>query len=115
MVTDLLLPWLPGLRLDTISTTDTTLALTLTAIRTEAICPLCAHASGHIHSRYTRTVADLPWAGRGCCLSPSWIIPSPVRCLLDGARRPLYPSQATPLVLTSIREAADDDRLVCVR
>ena len=64
MVTDLLLPWLPGLRLDAISATDTTLALVLTAIRTEAICPLCAQSSGHIHSRYTRTVADLPWAGR---------------------------------------------------
>jgi len=64
MVTNLLLPWLPGLRLDAVSATDTTLVLILTAIQAEAICPLCAQPSDHIHSRYTRTVADLPWAGR---------------------------------------------------
>ena len=29
-----------------------------------ATCPICAQSSPRIHSRYTRTVADLPWAGR---------------------------------------------------
>ena len=38
--------------------------------------------------------------------SSSWIIPSRVHCLLDSARRPLFPSRATPPILTSIREAA---------
>jgi transposase len=27
-------------------------------------CPVCGHASGRVHSRYQRTLADLPWQGR---------------------------------------------------
>jgi transposase len=27
------------------------------------LCPLCGHTSHRVHSRYTRTVADLPWHG----------------------------------------------------
>ena len=37
--------------------------MTLTATAPAATCPLCGHASGRIHSRYARTLADLPWAG----------------------------------------------------
>ncbi len=29
---------------------------------TTAVCPLCHQASHRIHSRYLRTLADLPWA-----------------------------------------------------
>ena len=29
----------------------------------EALCPRCQYHSGSVHSRYTRRVADLPWAG----------------------------------------------------
>lgn len=29
----------------------------------EALCPLCQCCCEHIHSRYVRCVADLPWAG----------------------------------------------------
>jgi len=28
-----------------------------------ASCPLCGRPSTHIHSRYTRRLADLPWHG----------------------------------------------------
>jgi transposase len=31
----------------------------------EALCPLCQCRSESVHSRYTRVVADLPWAGWG--------------------------------------------------
>ncbi len=31
----------------------------------EALCPLCQYRSERVHSRYTRVVADLPWAGWG--------------------------------------------------
>lgn len=30
--------------------------------QTEALCPGCTHRSQRVHSHYTRTVADLPWA-----------------------------------------------------
>lgn len=29
----------------------------------EAKCPVCGYPSSRVHSRYTRTVADLPWHG----------------------------------------------------
>ena len=32
-------------------------------------CPLCGRMSGRIHSRYTRTLGDLPWHGRTVRLS----------------------------------------------
>jgi transposase len=40
-------------------------AITL-AVRTSArmaLCPVCAKRSARVHSRYTRTLADLPWQG----------------------------------------------------
>ena len=30
----------------------------------QSACPLCGGISGRVHSRYTRTPADLPWQGR---------------------------------------------------
>src|ERR671925_127274 len=62
MLTNLLFPWLSGLRLDTIAADDATIRLTLTTIQAEAACPRCAQPSTAIHSHYQRTVADLPWA-----------------------------------------------------
>jgi transposase len=35
---------------------------TLLATRTEAPCPVCGCLSSRIHSRYQRTLADLPWS-----------------------------------------------------
>ena len=29
-----------------------------------AVCPNCGQPSGRVHSRYTRTLGDLPWQGR---------------------------------------------------
>ena len=30
----------------------------------KAACPICGQPSGRVHSRYTRTLGDLPWQGR---------------------------------------------------
>src|SRR3712207_3360108 len=62
MLTNLLLPWLPGLHLDAIAMVNDTIRITLTPSHSEAACPRCAQPSTAIHSRYHRTVADLPWA-----------------------------------------------------
>lgn len=40
-----------------------TLSLTLKNVRSSACCPVCGGCSARIHSRYTRRVTDLPWAG----------------------------------------------------
>src|SRR4051794_41652242 len=38
-----------------------TITLTLRARRITACCPLCGRRSRRVHSRYERTLADLPW------------------------------------------------------
>ena len=40
-----------------------TLTLVLASTQTSALCPLCGTSTRRIHSCYTRTVLDLPWAG----------------------------------------------------
>jgi transposase len=49
--------------------TDQTLDLEVTAMQSEAACPLCNQPSRAIHSRYDRTIADLPWASMPVRLS----------------------------------------------
>jgi transposase len=58
-----LLPGPSCLRLTDLSTTDTGIALELTATRVVVACPACAAESSRVHSLYQRTVSDLPWAG----------------------------------------------------
>ena len=40
-----------------------TISLSLRMVSTKAECPVCHRHSTRIHSRYTRTLADLPWGG----------------------------------------------------
>src|SRR5262245_37640519 len=49
---------------------DTTAQITLRvqSTQTRAPCPLCATPARRIHSDYTRTLADLPWAQYRVCL-----------------------------------------------
>lgn len=63
MLASFLLPDVPGLHLDTILTEDQTIHITMTSTQPTAACPVCAQASSRIHSRYQRSVRDLPWAG----------------------------------------------------
>ena len=39
------------------------ITLVASTCQTHAACPRCGHQSERVHSRYTRTVADLPWQG----------------------------------------------------
>ncbi len=59
-----LLPPLPGLRLDGVQADDEVITLLLTTIAATASCPCCAQSSARVHSRYQRTIRDLPCAGR---------------------------------------------------
>jgi transposase len=58
-----LLPNAPLLHLDAWETDDTAAQLTLRVTSTQALvhCPLCRFPTRRVHSRYVRTVADLPW------------------------------------------------------
>ena len=57
------LPTTPPLHLDTWHLDDTATQLTLQVASMQALvhCPLCRFPTRRIHSRYIRTVADLPW------------------------------------------------------
>jgi hypothetical protein len=57
-----------GLRLDDLVLTPNTTFALLVATAPSAPCPRCGAASDRIHSRYRRTVADLPCQGRPVAL-----------------------------------------------
>jgi transposase len=50
-------------RLDGMTRSEETITLRVTTIQPCAWCPRCHHPSTRRHSRYVRTVADLPWLG----------------------------------------------------
>jgi transposase len=58
-----LLPDASHVRLETwsLEPAQSALILNLNARRATARCPLCGRRSGRVHSRYERTIADLPW------------------------------------------------------
>lgn len=63
------LPVSLGVCVTGIRTTDAgTVAITLTSSRTMLSCPACSALSTRVHSRYSRTLADLPWQGRAVSL-----------------------------------------------
>src|SRR5713101_3144905 len=63
MVKPTLLPDPTCLHLQLLDASETAITAVVTAISAEAECPLCHRCSARIHSRYVRTVADLPWMG----------------------------------------------------
>ncbi len=63
MLTNLLLPAVPGVRLQEISSDESSITLVMMMIAPSAACPLCHQPSHRIHSRYVRTLGDVPWSG----------------------------------------------------
>lgn len=58
-----LLPEAPDLQLIRIEVDEQSLVAIVAITSPGVLCPLCQCQTSSIHSRYTRTVADLPWAG----------------------------------------------------
>ncbi|MCA1636392.1 MAG: ISL3 family transposase [Acidobacteria bacterium] len=52
-----------AVRLKMIRPSEGMITLVVELRQTSACCPRCQHPTRKIHSRYTRTVADLPWQG----------------------------------------------------
>jgi transposase len=61
MATPMLLPDADEVAWDSVKFDRETVILVVHAVRSHATCPLCHQPSGHIHSRYSRRLADLPW------------------------------------------------------
>jgi transposase len=53
----------------------------------EAVCPLCGESSSRVHSRYPRTITDLPTAGKSVQLRVSV---RRFRCVNPGCRRQVF-------------------------
>ena len=58
-----LLPQAPGLHLGAVTLTPQEIVVELVSTARTADCPHCAQSAVRVHSRYQRTLADLPWAG----------------------------------------------------
>jgi len=50
------------IRLDTLEVAEAAIHVTMTTITAIAACPECGTLATRVHSRYDRTLADLPWA-----------------------------------------------------
>jgi transposase len=61
MSSSTLLPCLEGIAIESIASTHNSIVLRLTTVAPYVACPLCGVHSGRVHSRYERTLADLPW------------------------------------------------------
>jgi zinc-finger of transposase IS204/IS1001/IS1096/IS1165 len=59
-----LLPDLPGFSIEYVTIVDGVILVQARSQTTKGTCPNCAQVSTRIHSRYQRTLADLPWSGR---------------------------------------------------
>ena len=55
---------LGGLRLERVTEDESSVTLFMATTHPTAHCPVCDRSSARIHSRYTRTITDLSWAGR---------------------------------------------------
>jgi transposase len=53
----------------------------------QSACPLCGGLSGRVHSRYTRTLADLPWQGRAVAVQ---VRARRFRCTTAGCPRRIF-------------------------
>lgn len=59
-----LLPPDTGLVVTSVTVTSELIGIAVRCARVAAPCPREGALSDHVHSRYVRTVADLPWQGR---------------------------------------------------
>ena len=53
----------PSLRVDGLFVADDGMVIRATSVSMDAPCPVCGEPAERVHSRPTRTLADLPWAG----------------------------------------------------
>jgi len=89
------LPHLKGLRFDRVEIAEGHITLTVTAVRATAACPLCQRRSTTVRSTYTRTVADLPWAGMTVSLQ---VQTRRFACPVDSCARKIFCERLTPFV-----------------
>ena len=76
-----------GLHLDDLVLTPTAAVALLVSTAPTVVCPRCGAASDRVHSRYRRTVADLPAQGRGVVLR---LVVRRFRCIRPDCPRRIF-------------------------
>src|SRR6201996_9619804 len=76
-----------GLAIESIETEADTLRIGATPVSANAACPVCGTTSDQIHSRYRRTLTDLPSQGRRVVVTVS---ARRFRCLVSDCRRQIF-------------------------
>jgi transposase len=97
------LPGCPGLRLDDVLLTPTTVVALLASTADSAPCPLCGTPSDRVHSHYRRTVADLPCHERPVALR---LVVRRFRCLDPGCPKVIFCERLPQLLDAHARTTA---------
>ncbi len=100
MFVSLLVPQLPGFRLDNVQMEEKRIVVSMTATSRTASCPICAQDSERIHSHYQRTVTDLPWASSNVRLR---LYVRRFKCSNPDCARTIFAERLDPLVPASAR------------
>ena len=105
-----------GLRLDDLVVTPTTAVVLLVATTPTAPCPRCGTATGRVHGRYRRTVADLALRDRPVALR---LLVRKFRCTNPDCTQAIFcerlPQLLEPRARTTARLAAQGEADVPMR
>lgn len=85
--TDFLLPPDRELAITDLALTENSLVVLAASTAAQATCPLCGFESKRVHSRYRRTIADLPFGGRTFILR---LVVRRFRCTNAGCERRIF-------------------------
>ena len=86
------------------------LTLVLASTQPTKCCPVCSHPSTRVHSRYTRTLADLPCQGRLVRLQ---IAVRRFRCVEPTCRRATFAEQWPELAAAYARRTSRQAEALC--
>ncbi len=98
-----LLPTYDSLTITAVTVTPTLLGVALTATSPTASCPACGTPSEQVHSRYRRTVADRPIAGRAFVLN---LQVRKFRCSHPGCERQVFCERLPAILAPYARSTA---------
>lgn len=94
------LPHLKGFDIASVHVAEDQVDVEVVAVRPQARCPLCRQWSTRVHSRYRRTVADLPWSGLHVTLS---VLARRFRCRAEECPRRIFCERLPDLVAAYAR------------
>jgi transposase len=103
VLTTLFFPQMPEVRLEHMWRDGATIHLEVAATRRWARCPVCQRRSHHLHSRYERTLADLPCGGEQVVLQ---LHVRRFRCRVRGCPRQIFAEHLPDLAAPFARRTA---------